>query len=344
MSTTLIAGNGFDLIWGWQTSYQEFLKYKCCSEDEKIITNPCVYNILLLLIYIITILIIVSYFYTLYVNYLQNYTPQKIKKRHMKNKRCFHLLRSALIPILILLSIILLFSIAIAVFNKNQICFGDLIAIPKNIAAWADFATCMTLPLALISFFYIYRTFQSQTLAARRTSFDTTFTQMFAQHNTLREKTSRHTILLRGTPINFFSYFRYEVFSKSSIKVKDLYKDFIATYDLQGAVDFKNYFKYIYHEVQMVIINEYLNENVKRKYIKLIQGQMNNDELFCYLINQIEYLSRVNDKRSIEYAKKLRQYDFFEDLCKDCNYKMHINTILKDNWELNNLIKNEWIK
>lgn len=344
MSTTFIIGNVFDLIGVCKTSCLEFFDYIFFLKNDDVHINFSCYNVLLSFIYLFICFIIVSYICTLYVNFIQIYKPDKIKKYHIKYKRFFHLVRATCIPISILLSIILIFLIAIDVFNNGHIFGENSISISKDIEAWADFATCMTLPIALISFFYIYRTFQSQTLAARRSSFDTTFTQMFAQHNVLREKISSHNFLLKWKYVNLFSYFRYVVFNNKNKNVKELYRNFIFQYDLQGAVDFKNYFKYIYHEVQMVAINEYLNKNVKRRYIKLIQGQMNNDELFCYLINQIEYLSRINDERSIEYALKLKEYDFFEDLCKDCNYKEHIIAIQENNFELNNLIKCEWIK
>lgn len=107
--------------------------------------------------------------------------------------------------------------------------------------------------------------------------------------------------------------------------------------------NFSNYFKYIYHEVMFVYNQEDFFFR-KKKYISIIQSQMNNDELFCYLLNLIDYhykktlneeklercvfakivkdlmglfdMENVDDKKnSIEsYRKCLVHFDFFKDL------------------------------
>lgn len=383
MSTTLIAVNGFDIIGGVSSSCRDFFNCIFFFKNEEVVEiKPCFYNIIVWLIYLIVLLILISYFYTLYVNCIQIFEPSTIRKYHIKTKRYFHLFRSVGIPAFILLSIILFFGIAVVVFNNKCIFLRESIFIPKDIEAWADFATCMTLPFALISFFYVYRTFQSQALAARRASFDTTFTQMFAQHNTLREKVVQHKLLMSHSgcsiSVDLFSFFRANAISNidtrgSSFNISVFYRDIINSYNLNGTIDLKNYCKYIFHEVQMVVINEYLNDNVKRRYIRLIQGQMNNDELFCYLINQIEYISRKSHEQirrrriwrrsgtnenlrlwrerrvsyinSIEYAEQLRSYDFFRDLCEDNFYRGYISALNNIYWvELNYLINSDWIK
>lgn len=362
MSTTLIAVNGFDIIWGVSSSCRDFFNCIFFFKNEEVVEiKPCFYNIIVWLICLIVLLILISYFYTLYVNCIQIFEPSTIRNYHIKTKRYFHLFRSVGIPAFILLSIILFFGIAVVVFNNKCIFLRESIFIPKDIEAWADFATCMTLPFALISFFYVYRTFQSQVLAARRASFDTTFTQMFALHNTLREKVVQHDLPIPCKSIDFFSFFRAISFIYirsygGCLNIPAFYRNVIDRYNLYGTIDFKNYCKYIYHEVQMVAINEYLNDNVKRRYIRLIQGQMNNDELFCYLINQIEYISRnllehrvsgTNEIRyinSIEYARQLRSYGFFRDLCEDNFYRGYISTLNNIyRFELDCLINSDWI-
>lgn len=161
--------------------------------------------------------------------------------------------------------------------------------------------------------------------------------------------------------VDLFSFFRANAISNidirgSSFNISVFYRDIINSYNLDGTIDLKNYCKYIFHEVQMVVINEYLNDNVKRRYIRLIQGQMNNDELFCYLINQIEYISRnllehivsgTNEIRyinTIEYARQLRSYGFFRDLCEDNFYRGYISTLNNIyRFELDCLINSDWI-
>lgn len=55
---------------------------------------------------------------------------------------------------------------------------------------WGGFATCVTAIFALVSVFLAFKAFSSQTLAAKRASFDATFTQIFAQHSILYKKSN----------------------------------------------------------------------------------------------------------------------------------------------------------
>lgn len=49
-----------------------------------------------------------------------------------------------------------------------------------------------------------------------------------------------------------------------------------------------------------------MNDADQRQYVGLIEGQMNNDELFCYLVNQLEYYE--NHKGNTERQQKLIRY------------------------------------
>lgn len=40
----------------------------------------------------------------------------------------------------------------------------------------------------------------------------------------------------------------------------------------------------------------FLADSIK-EYVRLIEGQMNNDELFCYFINQLDYYETILMKR-----------------------------------------------
>lgn len=304
---------------------------------EYICIDSLTYNILLIPIYVLSSCILLSYIFTLSINIYFLVKQSNIRENARKNltdaKQILHLFRSAAIPFTVVLLLFFIFILMLELLNNKNLYLNPITTIPNDPEVWGNMATCFTLPLALVSFFYVYRAFQSQVMASRRSSFDCVFNQMFAQHNILREKVSRHKVFWEKDQVDFFTYFRLLACKNidANISTCYFYSRFIEAYDLHGAVDLKNYFKFIYHEVRMVTINEYLNDYIKRRYIRLIQGQMNNDELFCYLINQIDYLSIMHNEHSEEYAKDLKYYNFFEDLCNDKIYQKYIQGINKLN-------------
>lgn len=219
------------------------------------------------------------------------------------------------------------------------------------------------------SFGVANETLRLQTLASKRTSFDTTFTQMFAQHNVLRERVVRHNI---GVGMDIFqycvkhfekNYISFETTATSSEKsatasknkdISTLWDDFNKEDNIKDvSVDFKNYFKYIYHEINIIVCqqDEVLNDRAKQNYVQLIQAQMNYDELLCYFINQVEYLnywkSRNEDiyERAKTYAENLKKYAFFRELCENrSEYAKFIEEIKKENCdEVSELIEIDWL-
>lgn len=68
--------------------------------------------------------------------------------------------------------------------------------ISDDLNKWGDFATFFGGIFALISIYLAYRAFMSQVNASKRTSFDATFTQVFAQHHVLHEKVIQHHVLI----------------------------------------------------------------------------------------------------------------------------------------------------
>lgn len=226
------------------------------------------------------------------------------------------------------------------IFNNGKWRFSYFTPVSTNIGNWGDFATCLASIFALISIFFAYRAFRSQTRSARRNSFDSTFTEIFAQHKVLHDKAVQHEInfisrydlsfVSNGINNNIFSICKdeYRKFvSNRGTNVSRFWVDFNqCDIGVEVSIDFKNYFKYIYHEINIVVSqpDEILDENAKWRYIQLIQAQMNYDELFCYLINQIEYIGRFNGndrnpemaKRANKHAENLRKYGFFYELCK----------------------------
>lgn len=243
--------------------------------------------------------------------------------------------------------------------------------ISDSIDKWGDFATFFGGIFALISIFLAYKAFMSQANASKRTSFDTTFTQIFAQHHVLHDKVLKHDIafisrydlsyVVNDINSNIFAICKNEygkiVTGILPINVVRFWYDFNQLSIQESvSIDFKNYFKYIYHEINIVVNqpDEVLNDNSKRNYIQLIQAQMNYDELFCYFINQVEYLSywrthsTINEatyNEAITHAANLRSYGFFYELCK--SRSGHVNLVRDisryNNEEVSRLIDVNWI-
>ena len=76
--------------------------------------------------------------------------------------------------------------------------------------------------------------------------------------------------------------------------------------------NFYNCFKYIYHIVNLVMESPLDNEQ-KKRYVGIIQAQLNLDILFCYLINQVV----ANRSMNSNYRMQLKEYSFFKNLFKD---------------------------
>ena len=110
--------------------------------------------------------------------------------------------------------------------------------------------------------------------------------------------------------------------------------------------NFDNYFKYIFYEVDWVCRQEIFNDEEKKRYVRMIQSQMNNEELFCYVVNLLAYcfLNRVRhgvnnlekdeDSEHSEYLKSLRDHSFFNDLYLSPLWESHFKKIDDESKEL----------
>lgn len=330
-------------------------------------------------IYIILPIIVCIVIYVVFAIYY------KVEHKTTLYRAFCHTINQSKLMIVILTAIISLILIEgdlmLIAFNDNRWWFTENTRISKNIGDWGDFATCLAAFFALISILLAYKAFISQVNASKRTSFDATFTQIFAQHKALHDKVVRHDVIRKISigSTDLFTICRmvfervYIDDNNNGISIGDFYDRFnscISPYiDLHTnieerdsvsciAVDFKNYFKYIYHEVNIVVSqsDDVLNDNAKEYYIQLIQAQMNYDELLCYFINQVEYLDHLSRDRSrnvraynnaIAYATNLRNYGFFRELCKsrsghadlvrrilgtDRNGRINNNSFVEDSW------------
>lgn len=270
-------------------------------------------------------------------------------------------IKSTSITLLIILICCLTAKLIVYKFNDNSWWINEN-NISNEIERWGDFATFFGGIFALISMYLAYRAFTSQVNASKRTSFDATFTQMFAQHKILYDKAASHNIVtcsvggfiyyILGMNRNIFTACREE-YERSYESAPDFWVRFNSMIELEASIDFKNYFKYIYHEINIIVCqqDEVLNDNAKQNYVQLIQAQMNYDELLCYFINQVEYLNYWKSKnkdiyeRAETYAENLRKYAFFRELCENRSKNVNLVRKIKDEnkKEVLKLIDEKWL-
>lgn len=220
-------------------------------------------------------------------------------------------------------------------FREVEFPFGTF---STDMGDWGDFATCMTGVFAFISVLLAFEAFKGQVLALKRNSFDTLFSQLFAHHIKLYEKIQDAHVSEKD---NIFLYYCREI--KESIidenGLNALWRSYIDINkgDKVKYENLKNYFKYIYHEID--IIREYEKEGIltramAKKYVLLIQAQMNNYELLCYLLNQLEYYyfgkkGKVDQEHQEKYYKYLKRNDFFKDLNDSRSFVREVEILLK---------------
>lgn len=285
-------------------------------------------------------------------------------------------IRSISIPLLIISICCLGAKLIIHKFNGDSWWINEN-NISNDISKWGDFATFFGGIFAFISILLAYRAFISQVNASRRTSFDATFTQIFAQHKALHDKAVRHSVIRKisigSTDIFTICRMVFErVYADSNngcIMIEEFYQRFnsrinpyiglyssIEARDMVScvSVDLKNYFKYIYHEINIVVSqpDDVLDRDAKRDYIQLIQAQMNYDELICYFINQVEYLTywrRIRfgniPNNSQTHAENLRYYRFFHELCRSRSVHVSLvrNVMRNHRFEVLMLIDEDWL-
>lgn len=349
--------------------------YFCLGEEYVFYNNMLINGVVV--IAVIALLLFVSDYYIRHNFRIRLYLGNFFKS--MVNNKIFTVL---LLTVLIFVFIFM--SLMIKTFNGGEWKFSCSTLISKEIGDWGDFATCLGAIFALISILLAYRAFMSQVNASKRTSFDATFTQMFAQHKILYDKAMQHndSILfvsdydkkcVKGNvKNNIFSICKNEymknlfvkyIYMKCYIPIKNIAKSY-KRYDISKfwesfnerigssvSVDFKNYLKYIHNEVEFVASqpDDILDNDAKQRYIQLIQAQMNNDELFCYLINKVEFMYR--HKSNLEedtktHAKHLRDFKFFIELCRGKSGHVDLVEMMLRDEELNvsAFIDENWIQ
>ena len=105
---------------------------------------------------------------------------------------------------------------------------------------------------------------------------------------------------------------------KIAIIWNDFYKHISRKYD------FSKCFKYIYHEIDIILdfetkIKDYdKKDDSLRHYAQLVSGNMNKDELFCYFINLLVVFHEngIGTKEREAHLEFLVKYNFFQDICR----------------------------
>lgn len=284
-------------------------------------------------------------------------------KRHRNN--LYPALREKLWSIFFIILIstisIILFILFVSIFNNNNPFWIENRKLTTEWEEWGGFATCFATLFTLITVFWMYKAFQIQANTADRSSFDAAFMQIFAQHDILYKKVNcsgqEHCHFAEFR--TFFKYITQKTSSYDISCIWEIYNRFMEiSYGEKYPSNFRNYFKYIHREITFIQNNfkDSWGRESRKSYVRLIEGQMNNDELFCYFVNQLEYCARHWDKKKIElinYLTFLQDNDFFKEICeeKSSGYSKDVKNVLNlfqnQNQNINiqkYIIKQEWFK
>lgn len=285
---------------------------------------------------------------------------QKCKKKSLKQslKEILYKYRWDIAFSIGILSTIIIFWILLAhTFNQDELLINTDTLISTQMEDWGGFATCVTAIFALVSVFLAFKAFSSQTLAAKRASFDATFTQIFAQHSILYKKVQCPS-MVHCHFAGFRRYFQFRIYYNAGpVTNQQIWEEYNRRLQIgcgeECSSNFKNYFKYIYKEVTYIRDNSdgLLNDADQRQYVGLIEGQMNNDELFCYLVNLLEYYEKnADNQKLISYFEYLKQNAFFKEICKTDGYKDDVKKVFDllnescRNTVCNSLIEQKWLE
>lgn len=96
---------------------------------------------------------------------------------------------------------------------------------------------------------------------------------------------------------------------------------------IKESENFNKYFKYLYHEIQTILLQKDLCKKKKMEYTKIIQCSINDSQLFSYLINQIIFFHMEYPNKGQAYIDWLKESGFFNDMYKKEEYRTVINRL-----------------
>ncbi len=207
------------------------------------------------------------------------------------------------------------------------------------------FATAITALATWKAFRMAYKAYRQSHELKRITSFDSLFAQLMSNQLSLFGNN------LSKTRVNN----RFEAWLSDIKKDEDVFTNFFHFFDhntgrfssmhpispcrlnehiwqrFQRQIkDFENFnrcFKYLYHEIQTILLQKDLCKSKKMEYTKIIQCSMNDSQLFSYLINQIIFFHMEHSNRGQEYIDWLKESGFFDDMYKKEEYRTVINRL-----------------
>lgn len=278
--------------------------------------------------------------------------------------------------LVLLFCIILSFSVTAFVLtfltsSFHKISFGNA-TFSISMQDWGAYATCLATITSFVSIVLIYLTYKSQTEMYKEqirvsylSKFNEVFTSMLQVQRDLYKKTNPNIFYELHKHVNewldkmrqdsiseeFLSEHKKQFFRNS---VKEAYGFFfnnnrlsrktlilpnnyaISMFTPREVDSLRNYFKYLYHIICYVVFDKELSQSDKETYMDMIQAQMSTDELFCYMINVMDYCYRVDgrisnsipddvcdgedkDQENEAYLNTLFKFDFFKDLFRKPN-------------------------
>lgn len=214
-----------------------------------------------------------------------------------------------------------LFIIQIAVFTYNGW------SLSHDMSDWQNFATVISLIPASFSFMFLLYTFHIQNKQNQKENFCDQLHSYLGIQRDLYKKTENNLFFYMhwfiGEVLNKFTAdeLNREIIADTYEKFYELYsedKRCPVQYSKKDMNDLRNYFKFLFHIVSFVndADEQIISDAEKIKYIMMIQAQMSNDELYCYMINVLDYYYRVDaaQKDDKAYIFILDKYDFFKDI------------------------------
>lgn len=183
--------------------------------------------------------------------------------------------------------------------------------ISSNTSDWGDFGGYIGGTLSLISVFLIYYTYRSQSEMNYRNQFESIFFNMLNRQREIYQDIKGDILFpkLRNEIENHFSVSFESNFTK--VEAELLFATYFGLH-ISSRKDCLHYFRHLYHIIKYIHSDAIITPLDKKKYIDMIQSEMNDNQLFISLFNAIWWSSK--HKKNSDYLAWLDDYSFFENL------------------------------
>lgn len=208
-----------------------------------------------------------------------------------------------IISIIIVTAFIISLGSFLIKFNQSEIS--------NDISDWGDFGGYIGGTLSLISVILIYYTYRSQSKMNYRNQFEAIFFEMLrSQREIYRDINGAELFVkLRGEiETHFQTSFDY-IFTK--VEAEQLFASYFG-YHISSKKTCLHYFRHLYHIIKYIHSDSVISPSEKKKYIDMVQAEMNDDELFITLFNTIWW--HFERRKKNDYLTWLDDYSFFENM------------------------------